>query len=185
MESSRVRKPRRTAPRHGSQSQVVSSQSFGLEVLLVTCAALSRDRDSSEDDSGRLAGQMGWHLLSPFDLSLILRVGGSLFVLHSLPGPPVVKITHVCGYCGRVSPNESSLFSKTFPQWLSFPSHQPQLCHMATSNFNRDWKHSFLARYNFSFKSGKRGNGYYVLRVSATNKPLIWKSQYARCPSSS
>lgn len=35
---------------------------------------------------------MGLHL-SPFDLSQIIMVGGSLFVLSSLPGPPV-KIIH-------------------------------------------------------------------------------------------
>ena len=33
---------------------------------------------------------MDWCLLSPFDLSLILLVGGSLLVPHSLPGPPIV-----------------------------------------------------------------------------------------------
>ena len=34
--------------------------------------------DSSEKDSGRLVGHMDWRLLSPFDLSQILPVGGSL-----------------------------------------------------------------------------------------------------------
>ena len=34
---------------------------------------------------------MDWHLLSPFDLSRILLVGGSLLVPHSLPGPPVAS----------------------------------------------------------------------------------------------
>ena len=37
-------------------------------------------------------------LLSPFELSQILPVGGSLLVLPSLPGPPVVKITHASDY---------------------------------------------------------------------------------------
>ena len=54
--------------------------------------------DYSEKDSGRLVGHMDWRLLSPFDLSRILPVGGSLLVPHSLPGPPVVKITHASGY---------------------------------------------------------------------------------------
>ena len=51
----------------------------------------STKMDSSEEDSGRLAGHMGCH----FDF---LLVGGSLLVLVSLPGPssrplslPVVK----------------------------------------------------------------------------------------------
>ena len=43
--------------------------------------------DSSEEDSGRLAG----HVVSPFDLSQILLVGGGLLVSCSLRGPPVVK----------------------------------------------------------------------------------------------
>ena len=45
---------------------------------------------SQEKDSGRLVGPMASHL-SPFDLSQIILVGGSLLVLRSLPGPPVVK----------------------------------------------------------------------------------------------
>ena len=52
--------------------------------------------DSSEKDSGRFEGHMDWCLLSPFDLSRILPVGGSLLVPCSLPGPPVV--THTSGY---------------------------------------------------------------------------------------
>ena len=31
------------------------------------------------------------HVVSPFDLSGTLLVGGGLLVLYSLPGPPVVK----------------------------------------------------------------------------------------------
>ena len=31
------------------------------------------------------------HVVSPFDLSLTLPVGGGLLVLCSLPGPPVIK----------------------------------------------------------------------------------------------
>ena len=33
---------------------------------------------------------MDWSLLSPFDFSLILPFGGSLLVLYSLLGPPVL-----------------------------------------------------------------------------------------------
>ena len=41
---------------------------------------------------------MDGRLLSPFDLSQILPVGGGLLVPCSLPGPPVVKRTHTSGY---------------------------------------------------------------------------------------
>lgn len=76
--------------------------------------------DYSEKDSGQLVGHMGWRLLSPFDLSRIFSVGGSLSVPHSLLGPPVVKITHVHGYYlawpGRAVsvsgfPNKTSLWA--------------------------------------------------------------------------
>ena len=49
----------------------------------------SAKMDSSEKDSGKLAGCVGRSLLSPFELSQILLVGGSLLVSHSLPGPHV------------------------------------------------------------------------------------------------
>ena len=38
----------------------------------------SAKMDSSQQDSGRLAGHVDWSLLSPFDLPLILPVGGKL-----------------------------------------------------------------------------------------------------------
>ena len=39
---------------------------------------------------------MGWHLLSPSDLSQILLVGGGLLVPCSLPAPPVLRyLVHV------------------------------------------------------------------------------------------
>ena len=47
--------------------------------------------DSNEEDSGRLVGHMDWCLLSSFDLSRILLVGGGLLVPGSLPGTPVIK----------------------------------------------------------------------------------------------
>ena len=51
----------------------------------------STKMDFSKNDSGRSLGHTDWHLLSPFDLSQILPVGGSLLVLRSLPRPPVVR----------------------------------------------------------------------------------------------
>ena len=63
------------------------------ESFLVVCTSLSQEKDS-----GRLVGLMGWHLLSPFEVSQILLVGGSFLVPCSLSGPPVVKITHASGY---------------------------------------------------------------------------------------
>ena len=50
----------------------------------------SAKMDSSEKDSGRLAGHEDWCLLSSFEVSQILQVGGSLLVLYALPEPPVV-----------------------------------------------------------------------------------------------
>ena len=49
---------------------------------------------------------MDWCLMSPFDLSQILLVGGGLLVPCSLPGPPLVKqlmqmVTMVSGQGGR------------------------------------------------------------------------------------
>ena len=46
------------------------------------------------------------HVVTPFDLSRTLPVGGGLLVLCSLPGPPVVKqlmqtVTRVPGQRGR------------------------------------------------------------------------------------
>ena len=51
----------------------------------------SAKMDSSEEDSGRLVGHMDWLLLSPFDLSQILLVGGGLLILCFLPGSPALK----------------------------------------------------------------------------------------------
>ena len=49
------------------------------------------EMNSREEDSGRLVGHVDWHLLSPFDLSQILPVGGSFTIPNSLPGPPIVR----------------------------------------------------------------------------------------------
>ena len=53
-------------------------------------AHLSAKVDFSRKDSGELVGHVDWHLLSPFDFSWILPVGGNLLVPHYFPGPPVV-----------------------------------------------------------------------------------------------
>ena len=49
------------------------------------------------------------HVVSPFDISQTLPVGGGLLVPFSLPGPPVVKqlmqmVTVVPGQGGRFQP---------------------------------------------------------------------------------
>ena len=75
--------------------------------------------DSSEEDSRRLIGPRGWHLLA-FDLSRILPVGDSLLVPCSLPGPPVLRLlmqvaSVLPGQDGRLQ----SVFSLTLPRPLS------------------------------------------------------------------
>ena len=45
----------------------------------------------SQDGCQRGFWEVVGHLVSPFDLSQTLLVGGGLLVLCSLPGPPVVK----------------------------------------------------------------------------------------------
>ena len=42
-------------------------------------------------DSGRLVGHMDWPLLSSFDLSQVIPIGGRLLVSHSLPGLPAER----------------------------------------------------------------------------------------------
>ena len=95
VESTRVRQTGRTALPHGSQSrvygdgisfQVVFRQSFWSESFLVVHASLSQD-------GGQWEGfwEMVGHVVSPFDLSQTLLVGGALLVPCSLPEPPVVK----------------------------------------------------------------------------------------------
>ena len=44
---------------------------------------------ASSKKSVNLIGHIKCSLLSLFDLSQILQVGGSLLVPHSLPGPPI------------------------------------------------------------------------------------------------
>ena len=91
VDSSKIEEPRRTALPCGSQSLVKGNRISFWPVILTQgpfwwCTHHSTKMDSSEKGSRRLVGQMGWSLLSPFDLSRILLVGGSLLVLHSLTG---------------------------------------------------------------------------------------------------
>ena len=55
------------------------------------CAHHSTKKDSSEKDSGKLAGHRETYLLSHFALSQILLVVRSLLVSRPLPGLPVVR----------------------------------------------------------------------------------------------
>ena len=71
-------------------------------------------RMDSNKDSGRLVGHTDWCLLSLFDLSCVLPVGGSFLGPCSLPGPPVVKITHAGGYC-LPWPGQAVSFSQLVP----------------------------------------------------------------------
>ena len=74
------------------------SQSFWLRVLSWWCTYHLAKMDCSEEDSGRLLEHMDWSLLSPFDLSWILPVHGSLLVPSYSPGNSCCKITHVRGH---------------------------------------------------------------------------------------
>ena len=51
--------------------------------------------ESIDEDSGKLVG----HVVSPFDLSQILPVGGGLLILF-LTRTSCYKITHANAYCG-------------------------------------------------------------------------------------
>ena len=76
------------------------------------CTHHSAQMEASEEDSGRSAGHVDWCLLSPFDLSGILPVGGSLLVPRSLPGPPVVRsLTQEAA----VLPGQGWWFQSVFP----------------------------------------------------------------------
>ena len=110
VESSRVREPRRTA-----LPQLTTS---GFMVMgLVSGLSLANHSDSESflvvhslfsQDGGQWGGfwEVVRHVGSLFDLSRTLSVGGSLLVLCSLPGPPVIKqlmqmVTMVPGQGGR------------------------------------------------------------------------------------
>ena len=110
VESSRVREPRRTALPCGS---VLGFMVMGLvsglylanrsdsESFLMVHALFSQDGCQREG-----FWEVVRHVVSPFDLSRTLPVGGGILVPCSLPGPPVVKqrmqmVTMVPGQGGR------------------------------------------------------------------------------------
>ena len=85
----------------GISFRVVFSQSFRLGVLPGGARLFSQD-GCQQEGFWEVVG----HVVSPFDLSRTLQVGGGLLVLCSLPGPPVVKqlmqmVTAVPGQGGR------------------------------------------------------------------------------------
>ena len=96
VESRTVKEPRRTALSHGSQSP-------GFMVMgLVSGLSLANHSDSesflvvhtlfSQDGCQREGfWEVVGPVVSPFDLSRTLLVGGGLLVPCSLPGPPVIK----------------------------------------------------------------------------------------------
>ena len=90
VESSRVREPRRTGLLGfvvmGSVSRLSLANHFDSESFLVVRALFSQDGCQREG-----FWEVVRHVVSPFDLSRTLRVGGGLFVPCSFPGPSVVK----------------------------------------------------------------------------------------------
>ena len=110
VESSRAREPRRTALPcglsvgfygDGISFRVVFSQSFWLRVL-PGGACLVQPNGCQREGFWEVVR----HVVSPFDLSWTLLVGGGLLVLCSLPGLPVVKqlmqiVTMVPGQGGQ------------------------------------------------------------------------------------
>ena len=87
---------------------VVFSQSSDSESFLVVHALFSRD-ECQREGFWEVVG----HVVSPFDLSRTLLVGGGLLVPCFLPGPPVMKqlmhmVTMVPGQGGWfASPNKT------------------------------------------------------------------------------
>ena len=70
----------------GISFRVVFSQSSDSESFLVVHALFSQDGCQKEG-----FWEVVRHVVSPFDLSRTLLVGGGLLVPCSLPGPPVIK----------------------------------------------------------------------------------------------
>ena len=86
----------------GINFQIAFGQSFWLKCPSWWCAQCSAKMDPSERDSGMWSDTV----VSPFDLSWTLLVGGGLFVPFPLLGPPVVKhlmpiVTMVPGQGGQ------------------------------------------------------------------------------------
>ena len=85
----------------GLVSGLSSANHSDLESFLVVHALFSQDGCQREG-----FWEMVRHVVSPFDLSQTLPVGGGLLVPCSLPGPPVIKqlmqmVTMVPGQGGR------------------------------------------------------------------------------------
>ena len=87
----------------------------------------------SQDECQRGFWEVVGHVVSPFDISRTLPVGGGLLVPSPLPGPPVVKqlmqmVTvvpaRVGGFSQRASPNSSFLCGDPFEDkklWAFLP----------------------------------------------------------------
>ena len=117
-ESTRVREPRRTAVPCGLQSYVDKFLCCSFMLIgLISRLSLANHSDSESflvvhtlfsQDGHQWEGfwEVVRHVVSPFDLSRTLLVGGGLLVPCSLPGPPVIKqlmqmVTMVPGQGGR------------------------------------------------------------------------------------
>ena len=88
------------------------------EYFLVVHALFSQDKCQREG-----FWEVVGHVVSPFDLSRTLPVGGGLLVPCSFPGPPVVKqlmqiVTIVPGQGGRfhqcASPNNTVMYNNKY-----------------------------------------------------------------------
>ena len=103
VESSKVKEPRRTAVFMvmGLVSRLSSANHSDSESFLTVHALFSQD-GCQREGFWVVVGQV----VSPFDLSRTLPVGGGLLVSCSLSGPPVIKqlmqmVTMVPGQGGR------------------------------------------------------------------------------------
>ena len=76
---------------NGVSFLVVSDQSFWPKGPPWWHTHHSAKMASSEEVSRKMLGHMDLCFLSPFNISWIIPVGGSVLVPRSFPGPPVVK----------------------------------------------------------------------------------------------
>ena len=106
-----VKEPRKTALPHGPQSHVLCCwHQFPGCLWPVTltqgpswwCARHSAHRDSSEEDSRRLVGYMGWSFLSPLTFPGFFQLMVT-FQFHNPYQDLLFKITHTSGYHGAWS----------------------------------------------------------------------------------
>ena len=82
--------------------------------------------DSSEKDSGSLAGHINWRLHSPFDLAQVLPVYGSLLWPGSLSGPPMQVVTPMQG------PLLPVVTIRAWPGWAVLVSGSPNKASLAS-----------------------------------------------------